>query len=293
MNKNKVIVIGISGESNFYKVDNFGKIGETIISSTFHKEYGGKGYNQAVTLARMGCDVVFLTAFGNDDIKNAALKVLEEEKVKTYYEDLPGQSASAAIIIDSAGDNKVFCFPGVSSSLTKDSLKLIEKEFESASYILLQLECNDELLKEAINLAIKYNVKVVLNPAPAHKLEKDILDKCYLLTPNEGEAKLLFNIDNFDSSTLLSLPYNNIIITLGKDGSIVKMGEKIEKIPALNVKQVNSTGAGDVYNGVLVSFLNKGYNLLEASKYASIGAGLSVKKEFVIDSIPYLKDVVK
>lgn len=293
MKKNKVIVIGISGESNFYKVKNFGKIGETIISHSYHKEYGGKGYNQAVSLARMGTEVVFLTAFGNDDIKQNALKVLEEENIKTYYETIDGKSASAAIVIDEAGDNKVFCYSGVSSDLTKESLKLIECEFIESSYILLQLECNDELLSSAIEMANKYNVKVVLNPAPAHKLDKELLKKCYLLTPNENEAKLLFSISDFSVEEIKKIPYENVIITLGKNGAILKEGSNIMHISASNVKQINSTGAGDVFNGVLVSFLNKGYSLLEASKYASIGAGMSVTKEFVIDSIPYIDELIK
>lgn len=288
MNKKKISVIGLSGLSIFMKCDHFASSGETILTNTFHTEYGGKGYNQAIACARCNLDVSFLSSFGDDEIKDKAISLLEKEHVKVMPIIKKGEKSGAAtILIDKNGQNIVNCYPGASLSLTKDDVDKFENEIISSSYLLLQLESSDEALYEALDIAERNNVKVILNPAPAHKIKDEDLKKCYILTPNEQEYKLLFgDVDIKD------LEYN-IIVTLGDKGCIGKVDNEYFSIKANKVKVKNTTGAGDTFNGILASMLALGYNVKDAAKIATYGASLSVEKEYVIDSIPYYNDLIK
>lgn len=291
MNKeNKIAIIGLSGESIFMKMDHFNEEGETVVANTYHVEYGGKGYNQAVAAARYGAKVSFLTLCGDDNIATLVESTLKKENINAYVLKKEGKkSASACIMIDKEGRNRVVCYPGVSSEMTKEDVMLFEEEIKTSKFLLLQLEMSDESLYKAIELSIKYNTLVVLNPAPAKKIPIDILKDVYLITPNEHEAKILLDLDNIEDIKKINL--NNVIITLGEDGSILKEGLKVFNIPVINVKPLNTTGAGDTYNGVLVAALLEGNNLYDAAKIASLAASISVTKEFVIDSIPYKEEI--
>ncbi len=290
MKENKIAIIGLSGESIFMKMDHFNEEGETVVAEKYHVEYGGKGYNQAVAAARYGAKVSFLTLCGDDNIATLVEESLKKENINAYLiKRQDKRSASACIMIDKEGRNRVVCYPGVSSEMTKDDVKLFEEEIKTSKYLLLQLEMSDESLYEAIKLAIKYNTLIVLNPAPAKKLPFDLLNDVYLITPNEHEAKLLFDLDNIEE--IKNLDLNNVIITLGEKGSILKEQSTIYEIPARKVKPLNTTGAGDTYNGVLVASLLEGKSLYEAAKIASIASSISVTREFVIDSIPYKEEI--
>lgn len=291
MNKeNKIAIIGLSGESIFMKMDHFNEEGETVVANTYHVEYGGKGYNQAVAAARYGAKVSFLTLCGDDNIATLVESTLKKENINAYVLKKEGKkSASACIMIDKEGRNRVVCYPGVSSELTKEDVMLFEEEIKTSKYLLLQLEMSDESLYKAIELAKKYNTLVILNPAPAKKLPLNLLKDVYLFTPNEHEAKILLDLDNIEDIKKINL--NNVIITLGEDGSILKEGSKVFNIPVINVKPLNTTGAGDTYNGVLVAALLEGNNLYDAAKIAGLAASISVTKEFVIDSIPYKEEI--
>lgn len=293
MKKNKITVIGLSGESNFYKVDHFNEIGETVIASEVHTEYGGKGYNQALAIARCETNVDFITCLGNDTIKDKVIDSLQSESVFVYPIIKEGKSAKASIIINSNGDNNVICYTGVANELTKEDVMSIKDSIVDSNYLLLQLESSDESLEEAINIAYSNDTKIILNPAPYHNISDELLSKCYILTPNENEALQLFNIDFIkEPNRLKEVKYNNVIVTLGSKGCLVKVGNNINHILPRKTKQINSTGAGDTFNGILVAFLLKGYSILDSAYYASIGASLSVEKEYVVDSIPTIKDIL-
>ena len=291
MNKeNKIAIIGLSGESIFMKMDHFNEEGETVVANTYHVEYGGKGYNQAVAAARYGAKVSFLTLCGDDNIATLVESTLKKENINAYVIKRQGKkSASACIMIDKEGRNRVVFYPGLSSEMTKEDVMLFEEEIKTSKYLLLQLEMSDESLYKAIELAKKYNTLVILNPAPAKKLPLNLLKDVYLLTPNEHEAKILFDLEDLDD--LKNLELNNIIITLGEKGSILKEESNIYNIPAINVKPLNTTGAGDTYNGVLCAALLEGNGLYDAAKIAGLAASISVTKEFVIDSIPYKEEI--
>lgn len=290
MKENKIAVIGLSGESIFMKMDHFSEEGETVVANTYHIEYGGKGYNQAVAARRYGANVSFLTLCGDDDIANKVQNSLEKENIKTFVIKRKNKkSASACIMIDRDGKNRVVCYPGVSSEMTKEDVLLFEEEIKNSKYLLLQLEMSDESLYKAIELANKYDTLVILNPAPAKKLPKEVLENVYLITPNEQEAKVLFDLDN--PMDIYKLNYKNVIITLGEKGSIIKENDHVYTIDSKKVTALNTTGAGDTYNGVLCAALLEGKSLYEGAKIANIASSISVTKEFVIDSIPYKEEI--
>ena len=287
MKENKIAVIGLSGESIFMKMDHFNEEGETVIANTYHVEYGGKGYNQAVAAKRFGANVTFLTLCGDDEIANKVEQTLIDEGINSFViKRCNEKSASACIMIDKEGRNRVICYPGVSSKMTKDDVLLFEDEIKTSKYLLLQLEMSDESLFEAVRLAKKHNTLVILNPAPAKELPIELLKEVYLLTPNEHEAKVIFK-----DIKLHDLEFKNVIITLGEKGSVVKENNDLAVISANKVTAINTTGAGDTYNGVLAAALLEGNNLVESAKLAGIASTISVTKEFVIDSIPYRKDI--
>lgn len=287
MKENKIAVIGLSGESIFMKMDHFNQEGETVIASTYHVEYGGKGFNQAVAAKRFGANVSFLTLCGDDEIAEKVEKTLKDENINSIViKRKASRSASAFIMIDKNGRNRVVCYPGVSSMMTKEDVRLFENEIKTSKYLLLQLEMSDESLEEAVRLAKKYDTLVVLNPAPAKELPIGLLKDVYLLTPNEQEANVIFKDKKLDE-----LEFENVIITLGEKGSVVKEKNELSVITAKKVTAINTTGAGDTYNGVLVAALLEGNNLLESAKLAGIASTISVTREFVIDSIPYRKDI--
>lgn len=290
MKKNKIAVIGLSGESIFMKMDHFNVEGETVVANTYHVEYGGKGFNQAVAAKRYGAEVSFLTLCGDDEIGDKVENTLKNESIKTYVIRRKNKrSAAACIMIDKDGRNNVVCYPGVSKEMTKADVMLFEEEIKTSKYLLLQLEMSDESLLEAIKLAKKHNTLVILNPAPAKKLSKKILESVFLITPNEHEASIIFSINDYNEISKLN--YQNVILTLGENGSIIKEGNNIFKIDSKKVVPLNTTGAGDTYNGVLAAVLLEGKTLKNACEIASIAASISVTKEFVIDSIPYKDDI--
>ncbi|MBE6131651.1 MAG: hypothetical protein E7183_08005 [Erysipelotrichaceae bacterium] len=291
MNKeNKIAIIGLSGESIFMKMDHFNEEGETVVANTYHVEYGGKGYNQAVAAARYGAKVSFLTLCGDDNIATLVENTLKKENINAHViRRTNKKSASACIMIDKQGKNRVVCYPGVSIEMTKEDVMLFEEEIKISKYLLLQLEMSDESLYKAIELAKKHNTLVILNPAPAKKLPINLLKDVYLITPNEHEAKMLFDL--VDENNIKNIDLNNVIITLGEKGSILKEKDLIYKIPAKTVIPVNTTGAGDTYNGVLVAALLEGKSLYDAAIIASVASSISVTKEFVIDSIPYKEEI--
>lgn len=288
MEKLKISVIGLSGLSVFVKCDHFPVEGETALADTFHIEYGGKGFNQAIAAKRCGIDVSFLTAFGDDDIKDKAIKCLNDEGIKVFPIIKKGkESGAATILIDKDGRNRVTCFPGASLDLTKDDVKMFEDEIKQSDILLLQLESSDEALYEAIDIAAENEVKVILNPAPAHLIKEEYLKKCYLITPNELEYQMLFGTKDIKELGL------NVITTLGDKGCIGMVNGSYFEIKAPSLKAINTTGAGDTFNGILASMIVKGNDVNLACKYAVKGASISVTKEFVIDSIPYLDEIIK
>lgn len=271
----KLFVIGICGNSVFMETDHFHQKGETIVAKSYSAEYGGKGFNQAVAASRMGAEVSFLGAVGSDEHGKGCEEVLLKEGIKSCLVFKDALTTSAFILTDRCGENQVTVYRG--AELSEEDVYTFENEIKNCDILLLQNEVPEEVNYAAINLAAKYGKKVILNPAPARKLNGEIYKNVFLVTPNEQEAQAI-DLEAFE----------HYIITKGKEGC--EIDGKI-KIKALSVTAVDTTGAGDTFNGVLAVCIAQGMTLADASKYASVASGLSVTKKMVLNSIPHKNEI--
>ncbi|MBO5452840.1 MAG: hypothetical protein J6A69_02615 [Clostridia bacterium] len=270
----KIAVIGICGNSTFMTVDHFHQNGETLKADSIFTELGGKGINQAVAAKRFGAEVSFLGAAGADCI-NSCKEFTTKNAINGFWVKKENENtASAFILTDKNGENRVTVYRG--AELCIDDVEIFEDEIKSSDVLLLQNEVPEAVNEKAIEIANESNVKVILNPAPARTLKKELCDKIYLVVPNEQEKE-------FIGDAVLE----NCITTLGSKGCLVNG----EIIPAIKTNVVDTTGAGDTFCGVLAVCIAEGMDLKTSCVRAVTASGLSVSKKHVIDSIPKREEV--
>jgi len=266
----KVAVIGLCGNSLFFGVDRFHEPGQTLSANACFEEIGGKGINQAVAAARMGAEVHFLAAVGRDaDGEKCRLAAQSHGVIPTLAVKEGERTAVACILTDRLGENRVTVYRG--ASLCVEDVLAFESAIAASDILLLQQEVPPEVNEEAVRLAEKHGVRVILNPAPARLLSPALAERIYLVTPNEHEQKLVGH-----------LPFRNCAATLGAEGCCLNG----QHIPALPVKAVDTTGAGDTFSGVLAAFLAEGKSLEEACGLAVRASGLSVTRPGVLEAMP-------
>lgn len=296
MIKKQIAVIGLSGISIFLKIDHFHKAQETILSDAFHLEAGGKGYNQAIAISRFGGNVEYLSATGDDIFSDICQDTLTNNNINSALIKKKGKTALAAIQINKKGENRVTVALG--SQLEKDDVDSFKVSIRKSEYLLLQFEVPYEVNKRAIEIAREYNVKVIINPAPMNVEYIDLIKDAWLITPNEYEAKEMFGLDLFSSiqdlkEAIIKSNFKQMVITLGEKGSLVYINQSFTMVPSMKVQSINTTGAGDIYNAGLIYALSAGKDLITACQYATVAAGLSVSKEYVLDSIPTWQEIEK
>lgn len=292
---NKVLIFGLVGESIFLSTDHFHQDGETIVVDEIHQEPGGKGFNQALTINAFKGDVTFIGVVGNDEYGKYCEEYLTKQKIKHHLIAKCGKTAYACILTNKKGDNQVSVYPGVNDLFDVDDVKKYEYEFKDASFVLITAELPFNVIKEIINIAKKNNVKIIFNPAPAKSFVKDFIHDVWLITPNYQEALTIFNINDKISieefkEVLLKSSINNILVTVGKEGAILKEGNRIIDIKTIKTKAKDTTGAGDIFNGVLTSMLLEKKSLQESSKEACLASSYSTTFKYVLPSINALRD---
>lgn len=272
----KISVIGICGNSVFMNVDHFHRKGETIVADNVYEEIGGKGINQAIACAKMRADVSFLAAIGGDEFGEKCRDVVNNYGIKGSFAVKKDQKTTFAVILtDKNGENQVTGFQD--AQLTADDVLAFESEIASSDVLLLQNEIPEEANETAVELAKKHRVKIILNPAPERYISDNIAKSVYAVTPNEQERKAI-DIKKF----------KNVITTLGNDGCDIN--GKIH-IDALEVDAVDTTGAGDTFNGVFAVLNAEGMPLETACKYAVAGSGISVTRRGVLTAIPSREEI--
>ncbi len=272
----KISVIGICGNSIFMNVDHFHEKGETLVAESVYEEIGGKGINQAVACARMGAEVSFLAAVGDDDDGRKCRLTARENGINGFFAVKEGMKTTFAVILtDKNGENQVTGFR--SAELSVDDVISFEEEIVNSDILILQHEVPEEVNEVAVELANKHNVKIILNPAPIRPISQSVAESVFAVTPNEQEQKAI-DIDRF----------GNVITTLGSKGCSINNQKFIK---AIAVKPVDTTGAGDTFNGVLAVCLAEGKDIETACKYAVCGSGLSVTKSGVLNSIPTKNEI--
>jgi len=293
----KILVVGSSNTDLIIKVPEIPRPGETLLGGQFQTFPGGKGANQAVAAARAGGEVVFIAAVGDDAYGAEAIRGYKEDKINT--EDIKVckgvPSGIAMITVSHKGENAITVASGANGELSAADLDEAEEAFEEADYMLVQLETPLETVHKAVELCAEFDTRVILNPAPAAELSSEILGKVDIITPNETEAEKLTGtkVENEASAILAAdaLHKNGIgtvIITMGSQGAFLSdpaSGNK-RMIPGFSVKAVDTTAAGDVFNGQLAVALAEGLGLEEAILLSHSAAALSVQKLGAQSSIP-------
>lgn len=272
----KISVIGICGNSIFMHADHFHKQGETLTADSVFEEIGGKGINQAVACARMGAEVSFLAAVGEDTDAKACMRVAKDNHFKGCFHEKQGERTTFAFILtDKSGENQVTVYKG--AQLTCEDVLDFEQEIATSDILLLQQEVPDAVNLLAAKIAEKYNVKVILNPAPIRSISDEMAGLVYAVTPNEHEQQAI-NAQHF----------KNRITTLGKKGCMIN---ETTFLPAMKSLAVDTTGAGDTFNGVFAVCIAEGMDLKKACKYAIVASGISVTRRHVLEAIPYRKEI--
>lgn len=300
MSESKILVIGSSNTDMVICTGHLPLPGETVIGGTFFMNPGGKGANQAVTVARLGGRVSFICKTGSDIFGHQANQLFNEEGIDTSYvfSDTKNPSGVALITVDTDAENCIVVAPGANAHLTPNDLKRSAEAVEAADIILLQLEIPMQTVEAAAAMAYRLGKKVVLNPAPASKLSAGLLETLYAITPNETEAEAISGIRITDEHTaeeaarkIASMGVCNVIITLGAKGALVFDGEHCEVVPAYKIQAVDTTAAGDVFNGALVVALSEGRTLPEAVRFACKASAISVTRVGAQNSVPYRTEV--
>lgn len=300
MSRSRIIVVGSSNTDMVIRTDRFPKPGETILGGDFFMNQGGKGANQAVAAARLGGDVLFISSVGNDIFGKTALQSLQKEGIDVGYTRIDNNTPSgvAVITVDRHGENNIVVAPGANGTLMPQEVQHIEDLVEEGDYILMQLEIPMQTVEYIISKAEGKGAKVILNPAPAQTLSQEVLHKIYLLTPNEEEASLLTGKDVSDVTSardaaraLIDKGVQNVIITMGAKGAIALFGGEYIYRAAQKVVPLDTTAAGDVFNGALVVALNEGQFIGEAMEFASQAAAISVTRLGAQSSSPYREEL--
>jgi ribokinase len=296
----KILVIGSSNTDMVIKTEKLPAPGETILGGTFLLNPGGKGANQAVSAARLGGKVTFVTKRGNDLFGNQAVGLLMREGIDTQFvvKDSELPSGVALITVDSNGENSIVVAPGSNGNLLQEDIPV--KLFETGRFeiLLLQLEIPLSTVEYSAITAAANRIKVILNPAPAQKLSDNLLKHTWLITPNETEAEILTGITVSDITTAENAAISfqekgvkNVIITMGAAGAYVKSESFTGMVPGIKVKAVDTTAAGDVFNGALAVALAEGKDLKEAAAFANKAASISVTRLGAQASAPYRNEI--
>ena len=296
----KIVVIGSSNTDLVIKTSRIPRPGETVIGGEFMINAGGKGANQAVAAARLGAQVVFVAKTGDDQFGHSAIEHYQRDGILIDHIGRDNSSASgvALIAVDGAGENSIVVAPGANASLSKEDIDRAEAEIKEADYVLIQLEISLDVVVYAIEKAHAAGVKVVLNPAPAAQLPAEVLAKLWLVTPNCTEASLLSGVEVTDRKSALEAAkviagsgVANVIVTMGGDGALLLTSEGDCVVPAFRVKAVDTTAAGDIFNGALVTALVEGKNLQEAVRFASAASAIAVTRMGAQTSAPTRAEV--
>lgn len=298
--KGSVLVIGLYGQSALHAVKRLPLPGESILSTEIQFEPGGKGYNQALSACRMGCRTVFATAVGADLWGTQAEQCFKDSGFSQYRAiSVPGAStAFASVLAAEDGENEVVVNQGACGRVTEEMIFSLEDLFSQAVVVLLQCELPPEALRAAVSLAKRHHAYTILNPAPARDLPASIFEGADLLTPNWTEAHQLCGLPVEETRSpselakrLLDKGSKSVIITMGHQGAFLSQGGREHFQPAFPIQAVDSTGAGDTFNGAVACEIARGIPLEQSLQTAAAASALCVSRSGVLQAIPWRREV--
>lgn len=299
MNRNRIVVVGSLNMDLVVSSPRIPEIGETISGHDFHTIPGGKGANQAVGCAKLGADVAMLGAVGDDAYGKALLESLRSHGVNTDNVAVVEKNTGIASIIHTATDNCIIVVPGANAAFDTERLVSLEPQIAQAGVLLVQLEIDIKTVERALEVAKRGGVTTILNPAPAASLPERLLRLADFVTPNETELEVLCGRE-IGSEAELELALadwsgrygGQLIVTRGAIGCSYLCEGRLRTVPALSVEVVDTTGAGDAFNGALAHCLAQGWPLEKAVPFAVTTSSLSVTRFGAQAGMPVLKEVL-
>ena len=297
----KIVVLGVFVADTAYRANRQPRMGETIMGNSFALGPGGKGSNQAVAAARLGGDVTLITRLGDDAFADLAERTWAEAGVESGALRDPASYTGAAYIFveEASGDNAIIVCPGAAGDIGVADIEANSKLIRSASVFVTQLEQPIEAAKRALELAREAGVATILNPAPAAPLEDVVFGLCGYVTPNETETEELtgLRVASVDDArragdALLARGTANAVITLGENGALFHSNDHSEHVAAFHAGPVvETTGAGDAFNGGFAVGLSQGLDPLEAVRLGCATAAISVTRPGTAPSMPSMDEV--
>lgn len=297
-----IVVIGSYNVGLTVLGERIPQIGETVMGRHFEIGPGGKGSNQAIAARRLGGKTVFVARVGNDIFGRSAIALFRREQLPLKYIAIDDRNATGAgiIFVDDKGRNAIGVAPGANLAMTKRDLDRAAPLFKENGFLLIQLEIPLPIVFEAAKRAKKAGMTVILNPAPVQRLESKLLALCDYLTPNATEAAALSGVPIRDAKNaekaakrLQAKGAHTVIITLGDKGAFLASKNTARYFPPYKVPVVDTTGAGDAFNGGLVYALASGMTAEKAVDFASKVAAVSVTRVGVVPGLPTLRDIKK
>lgn len=296
-----VVILGVFVADTAYRADRQPRTGETILGNSFKLGPGGKGSNQAVAAGKLGADITFLTRLGVDAFADMAKQTWKGAGVKSAVIDTPDSYTGAAYIFveEGTGNNAIIVSPGAAMLISPADIEAHAELIRSAGVFVTQLEQPIDAALKALEIARWAGVTTILNPAPAASLPDRIYTLCDYVTPNETEAEGLtgIKVSSVDDArraadALLVKGVGAVIVTLGEKGALLHTKDRSEHVGAVSAGPVvETTGAGDAFNGGLAAALAKGVEPLEAVRFACAVAGISVTRPGTAPSMPTLQEV--
>jgi ribokinase len=302
MSGTKITVLGS------YVVDLMGRAphlpaaGETVKGSYFKAGPGGKGSNQAVAAKRAGAEVSLITKVGRDHFGEMAVDNFRQEGIDTAFVFVDDQLATGAALImvdQNSSENMILVTLGACSRITEEEIEEALGAIEQSRVLLTQLETNLDAVEWTVAHAARRGVPVILNPAPAQEIPARLMRQVHILTPNESEASLLTGIEvtgpeqaGQAAEALRARGAKNVIVTLGKMGCLVAAAREQWLVKSMAVEAVDTTGAGDAFNGALATALAEGKSLFEAARFANTAGALAVTRMGTAPAMPHRAEIL-
>ena len=287
----RIVVIGSVNTDLVVRGPRIPSPGETVTGGSFLQAQGGKGANQAVAAARAGAAVTFVARVGDDELGEAALASLVEESIDVTHitRDPERATGVALIMVDQAGENAISVAPGANARLSVDDVEAARAAIESGDVLLMQLETPIPAVERAATIASAAGTTVILNPAPARPLGDSLLSDVDVLTPNEGESAFLTGEEDPDlaATRLRESGVNIVVVTLGPRGAMVISSEGQSLTEGFPVTAIDSTAAGDAFNGFLAVSLAEGLDLEKAVPRACAAGALATTVPGARPSLPF------
>ena len=277
--------------------------GETVLGSFFKQGAGGKGFNQGIAAHKSGGDVTMITKLGRDSLAGVATDAMDSvglSKDHLFYSETEPTGVALISVDENTSQNEIIIVPGACATISDEDIASVAERIKESAYLLLQLEVNQDANEKVAAMAKAAGVKVIVNTAPYSPVTGEFLSGCYLVTPNEVEAEELTGIcvSDLESADKAAKVFKdkgvqNVVITLGSRGVYVNEDGKSEIVPAYKVNAIDTTGAGDAFNGGLLTALSEGKTISEAARFANALAAISVQRIGTTPAMPTRAEIDK